>query len=94
MTFGFGNRNSIQLSYGRLRACKSSGLRRFRLAQTGEFTFIGGVFQPGYKYTPETIPDPVVGQSYYTHFVVQYMDGEEVIVWPEEFRQADLQTKP
>ena len=62
--------------------------------QTGEFTFTDGVFQPRYKYTPETIPDPVVGKGYYTHFVVLYMEGEKVIVWPEEFRQADLETKP
>jgi branched-chain amino acid transport system substrate-binding protein len=62
--------------------------------QTGEFTFTGGVFQSGYKYTPETVPDPVVGKGYYTHFVVQYMDGGKKIVWPKEFRQADLQIKP
>ena len=62
--------------------------------QTGAFTFAEGVFQPEYRYTPETSPDPVVGEGYYTHFVIQYMHGEKVIVWPKEFRQAGLQSKP
>lgn len=85
-----------QATYEQYGELNSQTLYRFgqEKIQTGEFTFTGGVFQPGYKYTPETIPDPVVGTGYYTHFVVQYMDGGKVIVWPEEFRQADVQIKP
>jgi branched-chain amino acid transport system substrate-binding protein len=62
--------------------------------QTGEFTFTDGIVQPRYKYTPETVPDPVVGKGHFTYFVLQYVDGKKVVIWPEEFRQADLQIRP
>jgi branched-chain amino acid transport system substrate-binding protein len=35
-----------------------------------------------YVYTPETAPDPVVGEGYYTFPVLQYFDGEGKIIFP------------
>ncbi len=58
--------------------------------QTGKFIYTGGATQPAYKYMLDTVPDPVVAKGYYTNFVVQYIDGKKVIVWPDEFKQADL----
>jgi len=79
--------------YGELN---SQTLYRFgqEKIQTGEFTFTDGIVQPNYKYTPDTVPDPVVGIGYFSFYVLQYMDGEKVVVWPKGFRQADLQIKP
>jgi branched-chain amino acid transport system substrate-binding protein len=79
--------------YGELN---SQTLYRFgqEKIQTGEFTFTDGIVQPRYKYTPETVPDPVAGKGHFTYFVLQYMDGLKVVIWPEEYRQADLQIKP
>jgi len=62
--------------------------------KTGEFAFTDGIIQPMYKYTPETVPDPVVGEGNFTYFVLQYMDGEKAVVWPQEYRQINLHIKP
>ena len=43
---------------------------------TGEWTYKDGIVMPEYKYTSETIPDPVVGKGYYMFPVLQYFDGE------------------
>ncbi len=62
--------------------------------QTGEFTYTDGIVMAEYKYTPETVPDPVIGKGYYTFPVLQYMDGEGLVIWPDEWKVADLQIKP
>ena len=49
---------------------------------TGQWSYTDGVVMEEYKYTPETIPDPVVGAGYYTSPVVQYFDGEGKIIFP------------
>lgn len=57
----------------------------------GELTFTDGVMMKEWKYTPETFPDPVVGEDYYMFPVVQYMNGEAKVVWPEAWKDMDLQ---
>ncbi|MFN8455213.1 MAG: hypothetical protein U0401_11200 [Anaerolineae bacterium] len=47
-----------------------------------------------YKYTPETAPDPVVGEGFYTFPVLQYTDGEGKVIWPDVWKVSDLQFKP
>ena len=57
---------------------------------TGKLTFTDGLLMAEYKYTPETFPDPVVGKGYYIFPVTQYFDGKAKIIWPDEWKEADL----
>ena len=58
---------------------------------TGKLTFKDGILIEEYKYTPETFPDPVVGKGAYIFPVIQYFKGKANIVWPEEWKTADIQ---
>lgn len=57
---------------------------------TGEWSYTDGIVMQEYKYTPDTIPDPVVGKGYYTFPVLQYFDGEGKVIWPEEWAVQSL----
>lgn len=61
---------------------------------TGEWSYKGGIVMEEYKYTPESIPDPVVGPGYYTFPVVQYLNGEAKIVYPPNLAEMELKPKP
>lgn len=58
---------------------------------TGQLTFTDGIIHKEYKFTPETFPDPVVDKDHYIFPVIQYFDGKGKIVWPDEWKEADLQ---
>jgi len=58
---------------------------------TGKLTFTDGIIMEEYKYTPETFPDPVVGEGYYIFPVIQYFDGIGKIIWPSNWKESDLQ---
>ena len=58
---------------------------------TGKLSYTGGIFMKEYKYTPETFPDPVVGEDYYIFPVIQYFNGEGKIIWPSNWKEADIQ---
>ncbi|HEY3426215.1 MAG TPA: ABC transporter substrate-binding protein, partial [Negativicutes bacterium] len=58
---------------------------------TGKLTYTEGIIHKEYKYTPETFPDPVVDQQHYMFPVVQYMKGVGKVVWPEAWKETDLQ---
>jgi branched-chain amino acid transport system substrate-binding protein len=60
---------------------------------TGKWTFKGGIIMKEYKYTPETIPDPVVGPNEYTFPVLQYHAGQGKIVFPPEWAETKLLVK-
>jgi branched-chain amino acid transport system substrate-binding protein len=60
---------------------------------TGEWTYTDGIVMNQYQYTPETIPDPVVGKGYYIFPVLQYFDGEGKIVYPPEWAEQQLAPK-
>jgi len=62
--------------------------------QTGEWSYTDGIVMEEYKYTPETLPDPVVGPGYYIFPVLQYFDGVGKIVFPTEWAEQDVQPKP
>ena len=51
----------------------------------------GAIIHEQYKYTPKSIPDPVVGVGYYIFAVIQYFGGEGKMVWPDAWKEADLQ---
>ena len=57
---------------------------------TGEWTYTDGIVMEEYKYTPGTIPDPVVGQDYYIFPVVQYFDGQDKVIFPPEWAEQPL----
>ncbi|MEW6113248.1 MAG: ABC transporter substrate-binding protein, partial [Thermodesulfobacteriota bacterium] len=61
------------------------------MVMTGKLTLTEGIMMKEYKFTPESFPDPAIGQDYYIFPVIQYFKGEGRIVWPAAWKQADLQ---
>ena len=57
---------------------------------TGEFTYTDGIIMPMYKYTPETIPDMVIGKEGFIFPIIQYFGGEGKIIWPLDWAEAEL----
>ncbi len=51
----------------------------------------GAIIHEQYKYTPESIPDPVVGLGNYIFPVIQYSGGQGKMVWPDVWKEGDLQ---
>jgi branched-chain amino acid transport system substrate-binding protein len=62
--------------------------------QTGRWSFTDGVVMQEYKYTPETLPDPVVGEGYYMFPVRQYFGGEGKIIFPPQWAERKLRSRP
>lgn len=58
---------------------------------TGKLTYTGGVIMKEYKYTPETAPDPVVGEGNYIFPIRQYWKGQNKVIWPAMWKEASLQ---
>ncbi len=61
---------------------------------TGKWTYTDGIVMKEYKYTADTIPDPVVGKGEYIFPVLQYFGGEGKIVYPPEWAVQKLAPKP
>jgi branched-chain amino acid transport system substrate-binding protein len=61
---------------------------------TGQWTYTDGIVMEEYEYTPETIPDPVVGAGKFIFPVLQYFGGEGKIIYPPEWADQELQPKP
>ena len=61
---------------------------------TGDWVYTDGIVMDEYKYTAETIPDPVVGKGYYIFPVLQYFDGEGKVIYPTEWAERNLTTRP
>jgi branched-chain amino acid transport system substrate-binding protein len=58
---------------------------------TGKLTYSkadGAIIMNEYRYTKESMPDPVVGQDAYFFPVIQYKGGVGQIVYPENWAQA------
>ena len=62
--------------------------------QTGAWSYSDGIVMEAYTYTPETLPDPVVGEGYYMFPVRQYFDGQGKIIYPPEWAEGAFQPKP
>lgn len=58
---------------------------------TGELTLTEGILMKEYRFTPETLPDMVVGQGAFVFPVIQYFGGTGKTVWPEEIKEQDMQ---
>ena len=61
--------------------------------QTGAWSYTDGIVMEAYTYTPETLPDPVVGEGYYMFPVRQYFDGQDKIIYPPEWAEGAFQPK-
>ncbi len=62
--------------------------------QTGDWSYTDGIVMEEYKYTADSLPDPVVGEGYYLFPVRQYFDGIGKIIYPPEWAEATLQARP
>jgi len=62
--------------------------------QTGQWTYTDGIIMEEYEYTPETSPDPVVGEGKFIFPVLQYFDGEGKVIYPPQWAEQDMQPKP
>lgn len=61
---------------------------------TGKLTFTKGLWYKELKWSPETLPEMVVGEGFYLDPVVQYFGGEATIIWPDNVKEADLKIRP
>jgi branched-chain amino acid transport system substrate-binding protein len=61
---------------------------------TGKLTYTGGLWYQELKWSPETLPEMVVGEGFYLDPVVQYFGGEATIIWPDNLKEADLKIRP
>jgi branched-chain amino acid transport system substrate-binding protein len=59
-----------------------------------QLTLTDGILMKEYKFTPETLPDMVVGQGAFVFPVIQYFGGVGKTVWPEEIKEQDMQVPP
>lgn len=57
---------------------------------TGELTYTEGVLMKEIKFTPESVPDMMLGAEYFMWPVVQYYDGNSTIIWPENWKNGDF----
>jgi len=63
---------------------------------TGKLTYgkkDGAIIMNEYKYTPETMPDMVVGPEAYFFPILQYMNGKGSIIFPDSWKEKDFQQK-
>jgi branched-chain amino acid transport system substrate-binding protein len=61
---------------------------------TGQWTFDDGIMMASYKYAPDTIPDPVVGEGFYLFPIVQSFGGEDFVVFPPAWADQPLTPPP
>lgn len=61
---------------------------------TGKITYgknEGAIIMDEYKFTAESMPDPVVGPDFFYFPVIQYMNGKGSIVFPDKWKEQELQ---
>lgn len=61
---------------------------------TGQLTYTDGIIMSSYDFSPDSIPDPVVGKGHYIFPVTQYHSGQRTVVWPADQAAGPLQGKP
>lgn len=62
--------------------------------QTGNWSYTDGIVMDEYLYTPDSVPDPLVGQGYYTFPIVQYFGGDGVVVYPDNIAEQEFTPPP
>lgn len=84
----------LQETYNRYGKLTSETIMRvIEDVQAGKIVY-HGIIMDTWKYTPETVPDPVIGEGYYIFPVLQYFKGEGKIIWPEGWKEQDLVLPP
>ncbi|MFV0438452.1 MAG: ABC transporter substrate-binding protein [Desulfopila sp.] len=61
---------------------------------TGQLTYgknDGAIIMDEYKFTAESMPDPVVGQDHFYFPVIQYFSGKGSIVFPDKWKEQEMQ---
>jgi len=61
---------------------------------TGKLTYSkadGALIMNEYRYTADSVPDPVVGKDAYYFPVIQYTNGKGQIVYPEDWKEKDFE---
>lgn len=61
---------------------------------TGQLTYTDGIIMKQYAFSPDTIPDMVVGKGNYIFPVLQYHDGKGAVIWPDEWKTGVIEAKP
>jgi branched-chain amino acid transport system substrate-binding protein len=61
---------------------------------TGKLTLKEGVTMPEYRYTPETLPEPVVAPDGWTFYGAQLFGGKQTFVWPPSVAEAQIVLPP
>jgi len=60
---------------------------------TGQLTYTDGIIMSSYDFSPDSIPDPVVGKGHYIFPVTQYSGGERTVIWPADQASGTLKPK-
>lgn len=61
---------------------------------TGQLTYTDGIIMSRYAFSPETLPDLVVGKGDFIFPLLQYHDGKGTVIWPDEWKTGVIQAKP
>lgn len=61
---------------------------------TGQLTYTDGIIMKSYRFAPDTLPDPVIGKDAYIFPILQYHEGQSVVVWPTDWATGKLESKP
>lgn len=57
---------------------------------TGQIAYTDGIIMEKYVFSPDSIPDPVVGEGFFIFPVIQYFEGKGTVVWPDSFKTGDF----
>jgi branched-chain amino acid transport system substrate-binding protein len=58
---------------------------------TGQLTYTDGILMSEYKFSPDTLPDMMVGKGAFVFPVIQYFGGVGKTVWPDEIKEQEVQ---
>jgi branched-chain amino acid transport system substrate-binding protein len=61
---------------------------------TGKLTYTDGILMKEYKFSPDSLPDMVVGSGGFVFPVIQYFGGVGKTIWPDEIKEQDMQVPP
>src|SRR6516165_8463589 len=56
--------------------------------ETGKLTYTDGIMMKEYKFTAQSVPDPVIGTDAFIFPVIQYFSGKPLIVFPAAQKTA------
>jgi len=87
---------AAQMTYEEYGELSSETLAEFAKneIQTGNWSYTDGIVMEEYLFTPESSPDPVVGQGFYSFPIVQYFGGEGVKIYPENVAEQEFTPPP